>query len=151
MTLGINNILDTVVSHALASGYFQTFNEFESKQSGTNGITGSVWVERITPIRSSGLAGTSVRLELQMRMYSSTYTEPYDDIDSNLTQAVDAYFTQLIGDFELGGEARHVDIFGAYGRPLEVDVGWINMDGKEFRVFQVRLPIIINDVWAQSP
>lgn len=151
MSLDINGILDQVVSHALATGHFQTFNEHESKQSNTNGITGSVWVERITPIRSSGLATTSVRLELQMRMYSSTYTEPYDDIDSNLTQAVDAYFTALLGDFELSGEARHVDIFGAHGRPLEVDVGWINLDGKEFRVFQIRLPIIVDDIWAQAP
>lgn len=151
MALAINEILDVIVSHAQATGYFQTINEHESKQSQTNGLSAAVWIEKITPIRSSGLNSTSARLELEMRIYSSTYMDPYDDIDSNLALAVDALFTAYLGDFELGGTSRHIDIFGAHGQGLEVRVGYINADGKEFRVFQIRLPIIINDLWAQSP
>lgn len=150
MALDINGILDAVVTHAQTSGYFLVFNEYESKQSSTNGITGEVWVERITPIRSSGLNNTSIRVELQMRVYANTMAEPYDDIDSNLTLAVDAYFTNLIGDFDLFGEARHIDIFGAHGRPLEVETGYINKDGREFRVFQIRIPVIVDDIWTQA-
>lgn len=151
MALDINGILDVIVTHAQNSGHFSTVNEHESKQSGTNSISASVWVERIDPIKSSGLNSASVRLELEMRIYGSTMTEPYDDIDSNLTLAVDALFTAYIGDFELGGEARHIDIFGAYGQGLGVRVGYLNLDGREFRVFQVRLPIILNDVWSETP
>lgn len=150
MAIAINEILDVVVSHAQATGYFVTVNEHESKQSNTNGISASVWIEKVSPIRSSGLASTSVRLELEMRVYSSTYTDPYDDIDSNLLIAVDALFTAYLGDFDLGGTSRHIDIYGAHGHPLEVRVGYINLDGKEFRVFQIRLPIIVNDVWNQA-
>jgi hypothetical protein len=149
--ININQIQDLIVSHAMSTGYFQYVNEYESKQAGTNGITAGIWIERLTPIKSSGLSNTSVRLELQMRIYASTYTEPYDDIDANLLIATDAFFTDLIGDFQLGGEARHIDIFGAHGRPLEADVGWMNLDGKEFRVFQIRIPVIIDDIWSQSP
>jgi hypothetical protein len=150
MALDINGILDAVVSHTLSTGHFQTVNEHESKQSGTNGITAGVWVERITPVKSSGLANTSIRLELQMRIYNSTMAEPYDHIDANLTLALDAVFTNFISDFDLFGEARHIDIFGAYGQSLQVDVGYMNMDGREFRVFQIRLPVIIDDAWPQS-
>lgn len=151
MAIAINEILDIIVSHAQSTGHFQTVNEHESKQSNTNGITASVWLEKLTPIRSSGLNTTSVRLELEMRIYSSTYTDPYDDIDANLLIATDALFTAYIGDFSLGGLGRHIDIYGAYGQGLEIRVGYINQDGKEFRVFQIRLPIIINDIWSQSP
>ena len=111
-------------------------------------VSGSRVVE---PIRSSGLTSASVRLELQIRLYGSTMAEPYDDIDSNLTKAVEDLFTAYLGDFDLGSNARQIDIFGAHGKPLSVRVGYMNMDGREFRVFQIVLPIIINDVWSESP
>jgi hypothetical protein len=151
VTLAINDILDIVVTHAQNTGWFQSVTEYESKQSGTNGLTAGVWVESVVPVKSSGLSNVSVRLELQMRLYGSTMAEPYDDIDANLTKAVDDLFTAYIGDFDLGSNVRHIDIFGAHGNPLSVRVGYMNMDGREFRVFQIVLPIIINDVWAESP
>lgn len=151
MALDINGILDVIVTHAQNSGYFETVLEHESKQSNTNGLTAAVWVERIDPIKSSGLNSASVRLELEMRLFASTYMEPYDDIDSRLVEAADALFTDYIGDFELGGEARHIDIFGAYGQGLGIRAGYLNMDGKEMRVFQIRLPIILNDCWTEAP
>lgn len=150
MALDIDDILNVIVTHAQNSGWFAYVNTHESKQSGTNGLTAGVWVERIDPIKSSGLNSASVRLELEMRIYNSTMAEPYDNIDSNLTKAVDALFTAYIGDFEVGGEARHIDIFGAYGQGLGVRVGFMNMDGREFRVFQIRIPVILNDIWSES-
>lgn len=151
MALNIDEIMDCVVSHAQSTGWFQTVTEHESKQSGTNSLTAGVWIERITPIKSSGLNSASVRLELEMRLFGSTMTEPYGDIDSNLAKATSDLFTAYLGDFDLGGEARHIDIFGAHGQPLEVRVGYMNTNGREFRVFQIRLPIIINDVWDEAP
>lgn len=151
MSLDIDGILDAVVTHAQNTGWFQQVTEHESKQSPTNGLNASVWVESIAPIRSSGLANASVRLELEIRLYNNTMAEPYDDIDSNLVKALDALFTAYIGDFELGGEARLIDVFGAHGPPLNVRAGYTNMDGRELRVFQIRLPIVINDVWAEAP
>lgn len=151
MALAINEILDVVVTHAQNTGWFQSVTEYESKQSGTNSLTAGVWVESITPLKSSGLTSASVRLELEMRIYGSTMTEPYDDIDSNITKAVDDLFTAYIGDFDLGSNARHIDIYGAHGLPLSVRSGYLNMNGREARVFQIRLPIIINDVWTESP
>jgi hypothetical protein len=150
VAIDIDGILDAVVSHAMATGYFQSVGEYESKQSNTSGITASVWVERVTPIRSSGLASASIRLELSIRMYAGTSAEPYDDIDSNLVKAMDALLTNYIGDFDLFGEARNIDIFGAHGRPLEAETGYINLDGREFRVVQIRLPIVVSDVWDEA-
>ncbi len=150
MALDINGLLDAIVSHALSTGHFLGMNEYESKQSSTSGITGEVWVEKITPIRSSGLDNTSVRVEFQLRAYANTAAEPYGDIDSNLTLAVDALFTNYIGDFDLFGEARHIDIFGAYGQGLHVETGYLNKDGREFRVFLIRLPVVVDDVWLQA-
>jgi hypothetical protein len=151
VALNIQGILDVVVSHALSSGYFESINQYESKQSPSNGISGAVWVERVTPVKTSGLSNTSIRVELTFRMYSSTLIEPYDDIDPKLTDALDFMMAAYCADFELGSQVRHIDIFGAYGNPLESRSGYINLDGKEFRVFSVRLPLIVDDLWSQSP
>lgn len=151
MALNIQSILDVIVSHALSTGYFEAVNQYESKQSPGNGITGAVWVDRVTPIKTSGLSNTSVRVELQFRLYSNTLIEPYDDIDPQLTTVLDTLMRAYCGDFELGSQVRHIDIFGAYGSPLESRSGYINLDGKEFRVFSIRLPLIVDDLWSQAP
>lgn len=150
MALDTRNILGNIASLAMATGYFDAVLGYVSKQAATNGITAAIYIEDMRAIRTSGLSSTSVRLELEMQVYSSTYQEPYDDIDTNLALAVDAMFTALIGDFDLGSEARNVDIFGAWGQPLRVRSGLMNLDGKEFRVFQILIPMIIDDVWDQA-
>lgn len=150
MAIDIQNILDNIASHALATGHFDAVLGYVSKQSSTNGITAALYVEDIRAIRTSGLDNTSIRLEIEMQIYSSTYQAPYDGIDVNLTLAADAMFTALIGDFSLGGEARNIDVFGAWGQPLRVRSGFMNLDGKEFRVFQITIPVLVDDAWAQA-
>lgn len=151
MALNIQGILDVMVSHALSTGMFEAVNQHESKQSPSNGITASVWVSRVTPVKTSGLSNTSVRVELTFRMYAAALYEPYDDIDPNLSTALDTLMQAYCGDFEIGGQVRHIDIFGAYGHPLECRSGYINLDGKEFRVFNILIPLIVDDLWSQSP
>lgn len=150
VAIDIQSILDNVASHALATGHFEAVLGYTSKQSATNGVTAAIYIEEMKAIRTSGLASTSVRLELEMQIYSSTYLEPYNDIDAGLGRAVDALFTALIGDFDLGSEARNIDVFGAWGQPLRVRSGLMNLSGKEFRVFQVLIPIIVDDCWDQA-
>lgn len=151
MALHIQDILDQICTHALTTADFEAVNQFESKQAPNNGLTASVWVERVTPVTTSGLANTSIRLELTVRLYSSTLIQPYEDIDPGLTEALDRLMAAYVSDFELDGNVRHIDLFGAHGSPLEVRSGYLNIDGKEFRVFSIRLPLIIDDLWEQSP
>jgi hypothetical protein len=151
MALDIQGILNAVASHAMSLGEFESVNQYESKQAPGNGLSAAVWVDRVTPVKSSGLANSSIRLELSIRIYSSTATQPYDDIDPNLTKAMDRLLAAYMSDFELGGEVRHIDLFGAYGSPLESRSGYLNIDGMEFRVFSIRLPLIVDDLWPQTP
>lgn len=150
-TLDVNAILDAMVSHAMSIGYFQQVNEHESKQSAFEGLTCEIWVEQIDPIKSSGLATTSIRIQFQVRLYSGTIQEPYDNIDSGLVTALDALMRDYIGDFTLGGLIRHVDVFGAHGSRVMARSGFVNHDGKEFRVFSVNVPVIVDDLWDQAP
>lgn len=149
MTLNIGGILDGVVSHAMASGHFEQVNGHEPANAPSLGLTAAVWTDSIQAIRSSGLASTSAVLVFNVRVYTSTQSEPADAIDPNVISAVDDLCAAYIGDFTLGGLVRQVDVLGQHGQPLLVRAGYIQQSGAIFRVMTITLPVIVDDLWEQ--
>lgn len=151
MALDIDNLLDVVVSHALASGYFEKVNQHEPKNAPGSGLTAAVWVDDIRPaLSSSGLNSSSAVIVFNIRLYTSMLTEPQDSIDPGMVKALNSLFLAYAGDFELGGDARMVDLRGAEGRPLSAAAGYLNQDNKLYRVFTITLPVIVNDAWDEA-
>ncbi|MFI9235769.1 hypothetical protein [Streptomyces sp. NPDC053079] len=149
MALDINGIVDSVISHAMASGYFERVNGHEPQNAPGNGLTAAVWVDGITPVRTSGLGTASARLIFNVRLYTPMVQEPADAIDPNLTAATDALMRAYIGDFQLGGTVRQVDVLGQHGAALEARAGYIQQDGALLRVITITLPVIVNDLWDE--
>lgn len=152
MSLNVTGILDGVISHAMALGLFEQVNTSEPKNAPGNGLTAAVWADRIEPVApASGLAATSARIVFNLRIYSSMTQQPQDAIDPNIVTALDTLMGAYSGDFDLGGTIRNVDLLGAHGVGLSAQAGYINQDNKLFRVMTVTVPVIVNDVWSQSP
>lgn len=149
MSLGISALLAVVESHAMAAGYFSSVNTHEPENAPADGLTCAIWVDRLEPVRAGGLASTSVRLAFTVRIYQSLTAEPADDIDTAVMLAADALFTAYSGDFELGGNARHIDLLGAYGPGLSLQTGYAKTQ-PPLRIVDITLPIIINDAWSQA-
>jgi len=150
--MNVSGIVAQVVSHAASTGLFETVNSHEPKSAPTNGLTCSVWAQRIAPIpAASGLASTTGLVQLTVRLYTSMLQQPYDDIDPEMITAVDTLMTAYSGVFTLGGLVRNVDLLGAHGTPLGAQAGYITQDGKVFRVMDITLPMVINDLWTQVP
>ena len=148
----LTDVLDAVVSHALASGYFATVNGHEPVNAPVGGgITAGVWVDSLAPVRSSGLAAGSGLLTLQVRLYSSVVQEPQDAIDPALLDAVNGLMVAYSGDFQLGGIAgvRCVDLLGQSGTALSMRAGYSEQQDGVYRVMTVTVPILIDDLWAQ--
>jgi hypothetical protein len=99
------------------------------------------------PIAASGLASTSVRVELTARGYRNMLIEPQDD--TVLLGAMDALVAGLSGDFDLGGQLRNVDLLGAHGAPLAWTMGYVQQDNKLYRIADLTIPLIVNDLWGQ--
>lgn len=150
--LDIATILARVQDHALASGWFTDVNGEEPKSPpDTSGLTAAVWVQDISPARGgSGLASTSIRLGLMVRLYAGLFTEPGDAIDPHMAQALDALMRSYSGDFDLDGTVREVDLLGQYGDPLGAKAGYMVQSGTEYRVMDITLPVIVNDLWDQE-
>ncbi|MEC3993998.1 hypothetical protein VSR01_10755 [Actinacidiphila sp. DG2A-62] len=152
MALDVNALLDKAISHAGASGLFEQVNGHEPENPpSSGGLTCAVWVSDLVPIRSSGMRSTSVRLELSVRIYTSAVSEPLDAIDPAVVGAVDVLFAAYIGDFTLGSTVRQVDVFGAYGSPLRARPGYLTVNDVVFRVMTITLPLIVDDLWEQTP
>lgn len=152
MTLAITDIIDAVSSHAAASGLFDRVEGHEPTNPPGHGLTAAVWVDKLGPARqASGLASTTARLVLNVRLYSSLLQEPGDYIDPHLTSAVDTLMGLYVSDFTLGGLVRSVDVRGAEGVSLEAEAGYLRVNGGEYRVFTIKLPVIVNDLWTEAP
>ena len=145
-------IFDGVVSPMLASGMFARVNKFEPKSAPGSGLTAAVWLDTVGPaVSASGLASTSARLVFRIRLFTSMLSEPQDAIDPAMLTASIKLMALFSADFDLGVSVRNVDLLGAFGIPMSSQAGYLNQDGKLMRIIDVTLPLILNDLWAQSP
>lgn len=151
MSLGATGILAAVKSHISDTGLFERVLGHEPKSAPGNGLTAAAWVQNLRPITSSGLASTSARLQLSIRVSTNMLREPQDSIDTDILGAVDVLMAAYSGDFDLGGFIKNVDLLGAEGDPLSADAGYLEQDGKLYRVMVITLPLVVNDLWTQAP
>ena len=149
--LNAQGLVDALVTHAQASGRFETVNSHEPKSAPGNGLRVAIWADKVTPVRTSGLNITSAMVTLMVRVYSNMISEPQDAIDPEIVGAVDVLMAAYSGDFELGGLAREIDLLGANGAGLSAQAGYLNQDGRLYRVVTITVPILVNDAWTQSP
>lgn len=152
MSLDASGVLDAVVSHAQAIGHLEQVNAHEPKSAPSGLLTGAVWVQEAGPVAAaSGLDSTTAVVVLTVRIYKNMISEPQDAIDPEILTAVDALMSAYSGDFDLGGLVRNVDLLGAHTQGLRARAGYIPQDGRLYRVMDISLPLICNDLWSQVP
>lgn len=149
MALNVGDILDHIVSHAMVTARFDSVNQHESKNAPGNGLTASVWVDELRPKRS-GLDKTSVRITFVVRIFLNMLADPQDAIDPTIMAAVDALMEAYTGDFSFDGTVFAVDVLGMEGDALGGRAGYVDLDSKKFRVFDITLPVLVDDVWTQT-
>lgn len=152
MSLNTSAILDAIVSHAMTLGTFETVNAHEAVNAPGHGLHAEIWAASISPVpAASGLRATSAVVVWTVRIRGSADSQPRDMIDPNMMAAVDALVGAYSGDFTLGGLVRNVDLLGQASTGLGARAGYLQQDGKTFRVYDITLPVVINDVWEQVP
>ena len=151
----IDPILDAIISDIQMSGYFDKVNTHESKRAPGFGLSADVWFLTLDPIPTgSGLNKTSARLAWNVRLQSSMLLEPQDLIDPNLVRAASNLIRRWHDnfDFDLDPMVRNVDCLGSYGEALKAQSGYVEYEqSKIYRVIDITVPIIVNDVWPQVP
>lgn len=144
----IETAFNQLTSLAAQSGYFASVQSHEPKSAPSTGLLFACWLAPITPIpQRSGLPVTSARLSIMTRIYTSMLADPQDRIDIDLGRAGSYMLAQLTGDFEVTG--AYIDLLGAYGINLSADPGYVLLDKTMFRVIDMLVPFICDDVYDQ--
>jgi len=152
LELLIDGIINATVSHAAASGYFESVNAGPPVGSPSLELTCALWVQRIRPIPSrSSLIATTGMVVLNTRLYMGMVTEPQDYIDPKMTKATSALMAAYTGDFTFGGQVSNLDLLGAHGFPLEALAGYQTIGTIKYRVMTIQVPCVVNDMFIQAP
>lgn len=152
MSLDSTGIITDVQSHAQTLAVFEQVITAEPKSAPGEGLTCAIWVDQMTPVAGgSGLAVTTGRLVLMVRIFKPMLSPPYGQIDPDIISAADSLFAAYIGAFTLDGKVRNVDVFGQHGIPLSARAGYVSIDKQMFRLMDITLPLIINDLWNEVP
>lgn len=152
MTFDATALFNAVQSHAMTLGLFEQINTHEPKSKPGNGLTAAIWVQDIGPVPAgSGLAAATARVVMMVRIYTSFLAEPYDQIDPNMLGAANTLLAAYAGAFTLDGLTRNVDVLGASGAGLSARAGYLTQDKTVYRVMDITLPLIVNDVWTEIP
>lgn len=152
-----NDVLTRVIDHARASGMFGKVQGHEPKSAPVTGrspdLTCAAWIQEIRPTTRGGLNFTSAVLEIFVRLYTPMMKDPQDAIDPNMLGAAHRLMAAYAGDFELGGTARAVAVKGGdgAGTQLTARAGFVEIDRTMFRVMDIVVPVVINDVWQEAP
>ena len=140
-----------VIDHAAALGLFDRVAGHEPSNAPGRGLSCAVWVDDLRPIpRRSGLATTSARLAFLARVFRPLpAVVDGDRVDPEILAAASALIGSLIGDLDLGASVE-VDVFGAHGLPLVAKPGYLTQDAAVYRVIDVTVPLIVDDLWPQA-
>lgn len=148
--LDCDALMNSIVDHCLTLGVFESVNKHEPEGNAGNYLA-ALWVQAIDPVKSSGLNTTSVRVALTLRIYSNIVAKPADEIDPNLAGAVSSVMAGLSADFTLAEQVREIDLLGQYGTALSAKAGYLNLSTALYRVMDITVPCIVDDVFVQEP
>ena len=146
-TSDVNALFAALESHALGLGIFRRVNLHEPENAPGDGLSCSILLGPITADGSiSGLGTVSGTVTFQVLVFSSMMQKPLDGIDPALLTAVSTLLNEYSGNFTLGGTVRNIDLLHLRAEPV-----YVEQEGKQFRVEQISIPIVIDDLWTMSP
>jgi hypothetical protein len=153
VTVNLAGLLDALTSHVKTTVKAESVTQYEPEAAPAGkGLSVAVWVGSIRPVRGgSGLDSTTLRAEFVVRLYFPLGVRSQETADRALIGAVDDLGAVISGDFTLGNTVMNVDLLGQYGDGVGGTAGYSVVDGAEYRVFTLLVPLILSDMWPQSP
>jgi len=134
-------------SHAMSLGIFDRVSLHEPANAPGKGLSCSIVMDPagIVPTpAASGLAAVSGTVTFLVRIYSSFLQKPLDSIDPALLGAAATLLGEYAGNFTLAGTVRDIDVLAMRAAPA-----YLSQDGHEYRVMQITLPVVVNDMWGE--
>jgi hypothetical protein len=141
---------------AKQSNLFDRVDDHESRNPPGRGLTALVLMGGFEPVgRGSGLQSTTGRLEFTVRIAGPRMAAPDGKTDQAVLYAAAFLMAAFNADLDLDevvpdGLVRCVDVLGMYGSALRMQPGWITDSEGQYRVAELTVPLILNDVFPQG-
>lgn len=146
-------LFDAIVSVFQRTGYFDRVNTHETKRKPGHGITAAVWFDRLYGVGDiSGLGATTGLAIFMGRIYKNILSEPQDMTDPTMMQAGASVMREFHGNYDFGlhPRVRNVDLLGETGVQLLMVGAYLEQAKTMYRVYDITIPVIVNDVFTQS-
>jgi hypothetical protein len=141
-------LLDHFRTTCRTTGGFDNVVTHELRKAPTNKFVLGAWLATLDPVAErSGLSSTSLRVELQARIYVPMAGDP-DNIDTEIARRVDLIWARFHETLMVDG--HEIDILGAFGERMRARMGWLPMDNTVMRVNDILVPIIVDDAYTQE-
>lgn len=151
MTLDFTPALKRIESLISATGLFGSVNLHEPKNAPGKDLVCAVFLDEIRPVpQESGQNATTGCVVFKARVFKPMLSQPAGAIDQVVGHAAGRIMEELSGDIELQDNVKYVDLLGATGTPLSAKGGYLTIDTTMFRIMDITIPLIINDIWAQG-
>lgn len=133
-----------VQSHLEASGRFVHVQIGEPKNVVDQaGFVAAIFNESMRVVGTT-MGATIQQHVLTIRLYRNMLAEPEESIELEGSLFVSAILSLFLGDFELGGSIRNVDVAGQEGQALEARWAYGDVSGKLYRLADITLPLIVD-------
>jgi hypothetical protein len=143
----VNALFSSLESHAMSLGIFRRVDTHEPENAPGDGLSCSIVLGPIAAGGSySGLSSVSGTITFLVWVWNPMMQKPLDGVDPAVLTAVSTLLGEYSGNFTLGGTVRDIDLLSLRSDPV-----YVEQEGKQFRVEQISLPIVINDLWVMSP
>lgn len=152
------DIQNAIVSEFQRVGYFDKVNTHEPRKKPGRGLIAAVWPQSIRTLGDiSGLDATAGLVMFTGRMYknitmktsSTNAGMPDDAIDIYMLEVTSRLMRLFTADFSFGGAIRNIDLLGAFGTELSAQAGYLDQDNAKFRIMDIAIPCVVNDIWPQ--
>jgi hypothetical protein len=138
-------IFQALQSQLQALAIFQAVDRHEPENAPGNRLYASITLSGIRASgQVSGLGSVSGVITFTVRVWSWSMQRPLDDVDPEVLGAVSAVMGAFSGGFTLGGTVRNIDLMS-----MTAAAAWAEFEGKQFRVLEVTVPVIVNDLWTE--
>lgn len=141
-------IQKALATHIKALGGIARVEEFDPTDAPGKGLTACLVAMTGDPGPATGLASSSLRVVWTVRFLMPP-SKPLGSVDPELMGKAGDLITRLAGDFTLGELVRVIDLRGIHGARVEWRFGWVEIGGTVFRLLDVAVPLIINDVFPE--
>lgn len=154
MAFNIKATLDAIASHIARSGYAAEvlIGEPVSPPDAVDKLHAAIYMASANVVDLT-LTTTTELHTVTVRLYKRAAFAQGDDagaVEADMASSVAQITSNLIGEFDLGGTMRGIDVGGQYGTPITATWGYVSLGNVMFRTVDVVVPLIVDGSATQA-